>query len=257
MTDIIEEATQEPTQEISQEVAATPSQEEKSFIEMIQDPELKGSRSLANFKDLDGLAKSYINLEKKLGAPKEVEKYEPEAYKYDLPEDYTANNDIIATIKDKAIELGVKPEAFKALVETFAGKEKEAMEALKSSSREEYQTQLDEETKYLKEKTKLNPNEIIEKSRSAWGSFADPRYKDVFNNLDQGTQLVVADLLNNISSKISEGSIGKQQTNMLTKSEAQNKLDAIYSDPNHKYFTGDSKERQEIGAEIARLSSLA
>jgi len=44
-----------------------------SFIDQITDEEIKDSKSLSNFKDINGLAKSYVNLEKKLGSPKEPE----------------------------------------------------------------------------------------------------------------------------------------------------------------------------------------
>lgn len=231
------------------------SQNDTSWIESLSDAELKESKSLSNFKDVEALAKSYVNLEKKLGAPKEPEKYELDDYGYELPEGYQGNNEILDNIKGKAAELGVKPEAFKTLIEEFTSQEQDYIGKLQSEHQAELQKQIDEEAKYLKEKHNLAPKDIIEKSRNAWGSFADERYKDLFNNLDRGTQLVVADMLNNISSKISEGSIGKQETYMLTKQEAQNRIEEIYSNPS--YLNGDTATREALGEELMKLQKLA
>lgn len=249
--------TQEATSAESAPVETNNEVAQKSWIDSIADAELKESKSLANFKDIEALAKSYVNLEKKLGAPKEPEKFELDDYSYDLPENYEGNNEIIDNLKQKAAELGLKPEAFKTLVEDFTKQEMDYISKVQSDQQAEYQQQLDEEAKYLKEKYNASPKDIIEKSRNAWGSFVDPRYKDLFNGLDQGMQLVVADMLNNISSKISEGSIGKQETYQLTRQEAQNKINDIYSNPSHAYFTGDTDTRRKIGEEIAKLQKLA
>ena len=86
------ETTSETTSETKQPVS--------SFLDLITDEDLKSSKSLSNFKDINGLAKSYVNLEKKLGAPKEPEKYEAEQYKI---EDIDESDKILNTIKDKAI----------------------------------------------------------------------------------------------------------------------------------------------------------
>ena len=75
---------------------------ETGFLDQITDEEIKGSKSLSNFKDINGLAKSYINLEKKLGAPKEPESYAPDDYTYELPENYQANDDLLNLVKDKS-----------------------------------------------------------------------------------------------------------------------------------------------------------
>lgn len=247
---------QEATSVEDTQVEATNEQaQESSWIESLSDAGLKESKSLSNFKDVEALAKSYVNLEKKLGAPKEPEKYELDDYGYELPEGYQGNNEILDNIKSKAAELGLKPEAFKTLVEEFTSQEQDYVGKLQSEHQAELQKQIDEEAKYLKEKHNLAPKDIIEKSRNAWGSFADERYRDLFNNLDQGTQLVVADMLNNISSRISEGSIGKQETYMLTKQEAQNRMEEIYSNPS--YLSGDTATREALGKELMKLQKLA
>lgn len=240
-----------PVVDVTTPEAATP-----SFAESISDPDLKAYVEKAGYKDINGVIKSAQHLEQKLGAPKEPETFKSEDYTYELPENYEANKDLLGSIQEKAVELGIKPEAFKDLVETFTGQEHEAIQKMQSDNEVEFQKELDEVADHFKEKNKLAANDMIEKSRNAWGSFVDPKYKDVFQNFDKGTQLVVADMLNNISSKVTEGTIGKQSTNGLTKSEAQSRLDAIQGDPSHKYWTGDSRERAELGQEVIRLSKL-
>ena len=128
MTDQIENT------EVSAENAPVETNNETSFLDQITDEEIKGSKSLSNFKDINGLAKSYINLEKKLGAPKEPENYAPEDYTYELPENYQANDDLLNLVKDKSVELGIKPEAFKQLVETFTGEESKIIQGIQADN---------------------------------------------------------------------------------------------------------------------------
>jgi flagellar motility protein MotE (MotC chaperone) len=227
-------------------VEATPDQ---SWIEQLSDSELKGSKSLANFKDIDGLAKSYINLEKKLGAPREDVKYSAEDYGYELPEDYEPNEEILGSIKDKAFELGVKPDAFKALVETFVGKESEALNQLNLNQKE----QADQIQESLKKEWGNKYEERLEQADKTWQQLTSPEDDKVLDGLQPDAKLAIAKLMDNISQKISTPSIGKQEgTSLLTKEEASNKIQAIYNDKDHPFHRGD----QSAVAEVFELNKV-
>lgn len=220
--------TDENLEQGNSEIETSNEVESKSIIDMITDEELKGSKSLSNFKDINGLAKSYIHLEKKLGAPKEPEKYEADKYTYDLPENYKANGNILDEVKSKAVELGLKPEAFKTLVETFTNKEMAFMLDESKKQEEEFNNQLNAEKEFIKGKTGQEADKLIETSKGTWQKFVDPRYKDLFDNFDKGTQIVLADLMNSIASKVSEPNTGKQSLgSSISKAEALEKIEAI------------------------------
>ncbi len=218
-----------------------PSQE--NWINQLTDNDLKSSKSLANFKDIDGLAKSYINLEKKLGAPREDVEYKAEDYTFELPEDYTANDDILNPVKDKAIELGIKPEAFKELVQTFTGKESEVLGQLEQDKQE--QTAKIQES--LKKEWGNKYEERLENADKIWQQFTSAEDDKVLETLQPDAKLAIAKLMDNIGQKITSPSIGKQEgATLLTREEANNKIQAIYKDKDHPFHRGEPSAVAEI-----------
>lgn len=215
----------------------------QSFLESITDEELKGSKSLADFKDINGLAKSYVNLEKKLGAPREPESFKAEEYTYNLPENYEANDDIMGVVKEKAVELGISPKNFGALIETFATKENEIL----ASMQEEQQQSQKQFQDSLKEEWGASYEDKLKAADDTWRLVAPQEADSMLSQLPAEQQVVIAKVMDNIASKISEESIGKQNNNFnLTKDEASNKLAKIYEDSNHPYFKGDQAAVAEV-----------
>lgn len=157
--------------------------------------------------------------------------YAPEDYSYEAPENYEANEEILGVVKAKAQELGVKPEAFKSLVESFMGSEQGVLTQMQEKQEAEFNAQLKEESDFIKLKTGLDSEKLIEQSKTTWANFADPKYKDVFDNFDKGSQLVIADLLNNVASKVSEPSTGKQAPSYsMSKESALDKISEVRAD---------------------------
>lgn len=222
---------------------AVEQQEQQSWIDQLSDNDLKSSKSLANFKDIDGLAKSYINLEKKLGSPKEDVEYKAEDYTFELPEDYTPNNDILDPVKEKAIELGIKPESFKELVQTFAGKEAEVLGQLN----QQQQDQANEIQESLKKEWGNKYEERIEAADKVWQQFTSPEDDKILETLEPTAKLAIAKLMDNISQKITSPSIGKQEgATLLTREEADNKIQAIYKDKDHPFHRGEPSAVAEV-----------
>lgn len=228
MTDQINEISENNiTPNDTPETTENTTPEEVSFLDQITDEDLKKSKSLANFKDLNGLAKSYINLEKKLGAPKEPERYEEKDYTYQLPENYKVNEDLINPIREKAIELGVKPEAFKQLVETFTSKEHEILQQSEESVEAEIKALQDG----LKKEWGESYDNNLKIAEDTFKRFATEEDQDRFTKLSPEGQLAVAKIMHNVSTKIGEGvqgKIGNAQTT-LTREEALAKISEIRS----------------------------
>lgn len=201
---------------------------ETSFLDQITDEEIKGSKSLSNFKDINGLAKSYINLEKKLGAPKESESYEVEDYTYELPENYQANDDLLNLVKDKSVELGIKPEAFKQLVETFTGKENELIQGIQADN----EVKINELQNSLKEEWGNSYDANLKISEDTFKRFATEEDQEQFASLLPEGQLVVAKIMHNVSQQIGEGTQGKVGNSQggLTKENALAKISEIRND---------------------------
>ncbi len=212
---------------------------ETSFLDQITDEEIKGSKSLFNFKDINGLAKSYINLEKKLGAPKEPESYAPEDYTYELPENYQANDDLLNLVKDKSVELGIKPEAFKQLVETFTGKENEVIQGIQADN----EAKINELQNSLKEEWGNSYDANLKISEDTFKRFATEKDQEQFASLPPESQLAVAKIMHNVSQQIGEGTqgkVGNAQIN-LTKEQALHNIENIMNNLDHPYHRGDPK----------------
>ena len=157
--------------------------------------------------------------------------YAPEDYSYQAPENYTPNEELLGAIKTKAQELGIKPEAFKTLAETFMGLEQGIMSKTTEEQEAQFQAQLKEESDFLRQKNGLDAEKLIESSKTVWGNFVDPRYKDLFDNFDKGTQLVLADMLNNISNRVGEPKTGKLDSGFsMSKESALSKIAEIRAD---------------------------
>ena len=232
--------------EIAQETSteATPFNFANYFPEDVKsDPDFERISKNMPLDKPELLAKELYHKTKHFGKVKEEmrkelegefnKQYASEEYSYDLPENYQANEELLGSVKEKALELGIKPDAFKALVETFTGKEQEYLSSLQSKQEEEFNNQLKEESEFLKSKNGLDADKLIEKSKTAWSNFVDPRYKDLFENFDKGTQLVLADMLNNISSRVSEPSTGKQESSYtMSKDTALSRIAEIRADRN-------------------------
>jgi|DEB0MinimDraft_6_1074348.scaffolds.fasta_scaffold05927_5 hypothetical protein len=228
MTDQIENTEVSAENATSAENAPVETVNETSFLDQITDEEIKGSKSLSNFKDINGLAKSYINLEKKLGAPKEPENYAPEDYTYELPENYQANDDLLNLVKDKSVELGIKPEAFKQLVETFTGEESKIIQGIQADN----EARINELQNSLKEEWGNSYDDNLKIAENTFKRFATEEDQEQFASLSPEGQLAVAKIMHNVSQQIGEGTQGKVGNSQggLTKEDALVKISEIRND---------------------------
>jgi hypothetical protein len=214
-----------------------------SWIDNIQDSELKSSKSLSNFKDVEGLAKSYVNLEKKLGQPKEPEKYEADQYNYEFGEDYKPHEAIYKSFTDKAIELGVKPDAYKELIETYVKSEQQAI----NDFNKEQEALNEEFTSKLKEDWGNDYSKNLEKAENLWTKFAPENADKMFSKMTPDMKGAVAKAMFNISKTMSDSHVeAPNKTQDLTKEEIQNKIKAIYSDKNHPWHKGAKEGLEEM-----------
>ena len=223
-----ETSTEESTQETTQSPAFNLGE---YFPEDVRsDPDFERISKNMPLDKPEMLAKELYHKTKHFGKVKEEmrkelegesnKEYTPEEYSYEAPENYEANEEILGVVKAKAQELGVKPEAFKALVESFMGSEQGVLSQMQEQQEEDFNTRLKEEADFIKSKTGLDSEKLIEQSKTTWANFADPKYKDVFDNFDKGSQLVIADLLNNVASRVSEPSTGKQAPSYTMSSDS-------------------------------------
>jgi hypothetical protein len=231
-----------------------------------KDPEF--DKYSKNFpKDLQGIAKDYYHKNKHFGKARDVVKaeleaelnkpaeYKPEDYSYELPEGYEIENEILDVAKNKARELGIKPEIAKQFI-------KEIFTAdAKIANKLDEEMQVQEKAKYETEKA------ITEGLKKEWGFEYENNVKladttlaklttlEDYNkivSLPKDIQATIAKVFHKIGTRMSEGAIGG--TGQPTMS-AQSKINSIMADPNHAYHRGDHKAVNEVMAlytEIAK-----
>lgn len=214
---------------------------EKIYNQLAKDPTAALKDSLHKTKHFGKVKEEVrIELEKELG---KKEEFKAEDYTYEKPE-YEVNEDIINTVKDKAVELGIKPEAFKALVQTFFTKEGEALKALQA----EQQASQNEMQDSLKEQWGDKYEERLEKANKTWNALMPEGDDKLMSELPENAKLAISKIMDNISGKISEGFIGKGGggNKGLDKLQALNKIQEIRNDLNSPFNKGDFRAQEEM-----------
>ena len=171
------------------------------------------SKNIPN--DLNALVKDLYHKTKHFGKARDVVKAELEAelnktyeendYQYKMPENYSLEDELLTNAKTKAIELGIKPEQFKSFMETM------------------FEADFKIKLQYF---TSTEDDEKIQ-------------------NLPADAKILLAKIMDKVSQKIQEPSIGKLSA-LSSQDDAQSKIDKILSNPNHLYHKGDLEAVNEV-----------
>jgi hypothetical protein len=221
-----------------------------SWLDSIEDTELRNSKSLQDFKNIGNLAKGYVNLVKKLGQPKEPEKYEADQYNYEFGEEYTPHEGIYKSFTDKAIELGINPNHFKEFIKTYVDSEQQAI----NDFNKEREALNEEFTSQLKEEWGNDYSKNLEKAENLWTKFAPESADKMFSKMTPEMKGAVAKAMFNISKTMSDSHVeapNRQQD--LTKEEIQNKIDEIRNDRSHAYFNASHKDHKKANEYMTNL----
>jgi len=224
------------------------------FVEGLSE-ELQQEKSLSDFKDVDGLAKSYVELSKHMGSSVKVpgdmateddwSKFykrmgrpdSPDAYdlmKPELPEGYEYNNDREIAFREKALQAGLTPKQAKAMYDHTIGSDISNFESSISSTKETKEAV--QET--LKKVWGADFDRNLGLAVGAIDRFFDEDSVDVVKNL-AASNAGVAAALHKIGSAIGEDrNSGNQMghgTVKLTSKEAWAKIKEAQHDPKSAY----------------------
>jgi hypothetical protein len=202
-----------------------------SWLESIVSDELRTNKSISNFRDVDNLAKGYINLEKKLGSPtpspiEPAKSYSVEDYLIEIPAgDKQANTEsILAPVKAKAAELGIDPKAFQELMGTYFDGESNISKSAQDKEDAKASEEQNKAESLLKEEWGESFDEKINLADATWQRFAPKEYDDMLNTLDPSGKAAIARVMSNIGESISEPHMGKQSDNSLTRESIENRI---------------------------------
>ena len=167
--------------------------------------------------------------------------YNAELYNYELPENYTIEDEILNTAKTKAAELGINPESAKAFMS----------EIFKADSQVE--ARLAAEAKVAQEKTVADLKaewgsdyeKRLEKANNTWSYFTSPEDDALIEKMPADAKALLSRVMDKIGQKISEPSIGKLNP-ASSPNDAQSEITRIFNDKTHPYHRGDSKAVMQV-----------
>ena len=207
------------------------------------------SKNIPN--DLNALVKDLYHKTKHFGKARDVAKAELEAemnkptsyeendYQYKLPENYTIEDELLGSAKAKAIELGIKPEQFKSFMETML----ESDAKIKSLQEQELKKAEEEATQSLRKEWGVDYDKKLNKAETMLQYFTSAEDDEKIQNLPTDAKILLAKLMDKVSQKIQEPTIGKLNFSPAT---TQDKINAILQNKDHLYHKGDRAATNEV-----------
>lgn len=207
------------------------------------------SKNIPN--DLSALVKDLYHKTKHFGKARDVAKAELEAemnkptsykendYQYKLPENYAIEDELLGSAKAKAIELGIKPEQFKSFMETMF----ESDAKIKFLQEQELKKAEEEAAQSLRKEWGIDYDKKVNKAETMLQYFTSTEDDQEIQSLPTNAKILLAKLMDKVSQKIQEPTIGKLN---FSPSTAQDKIDAILKNKEHLYHKGDSRATHEV-----------
>lgn len=237
-TPTVEETPTPPAQE-APVPDATP--DNSSQLTDLLSDELKTSKALGNFKDVDGLAKSYVHLNSMLGkrfdelSPEELKGYyskmgrpeEPD--KYELP--VVANNELDGWYRDNVFKLGLNQKQARSLMESYT--ELEQMKMQEMTQQNEAMT--NEWEQGLKQEFGTAFEQRVDTAKKAVKEFGGEELRDYLNETGLGNHPAMVKAFAKIGQNLKEDTLTDTQVSAnfgTTPNEALQKISNLKRDPN-------------------------
>lgn len=242
-----------PVMETPSEVASGGSGNE--FLNMIPE-ELRSHPSISPIKDVENLARSYVNAQRLIGADKiavpvnptdeDLDRIydrlgrpeSPKDYKFDL-DGNVITEEVAANYADVAHKLRLTPDQAKGVLDYY----RSAVEQFDSNSLENAEIAKEQTVQSLRQEWGRAFDQKIEAAARVAQEFADP---EMFNiTLADGSKLgdnaefikafaKIADFRQSVTSEDTVAEMS--QSNVMTPATAQAEIDAIMNDKSHAYW---------------------
>lgn len=213
--------------------------EELRFIDTLNE-ELRGQKALQDFKDVDGLAKSYLHLTSMIG--KKVSDLSPEelgeiygklgrpesAQEYSLPD--SVNEELKGWYQDSAHKLGLTQEQARNLAESYM----ELEQAKMSEHQAAIEAQQDEWIGQLKSEFGGAFDKRVETAKKAVEAFGGAELKAAMDSTGLGNHPAMVKAFAQIGKEMLEGGLTQTEATAtfgLTPEDAKQKISNLKRDP--------------------------
>jgi hypothetical protein len=260
-----------PVMETPSEVASGGSGNE--FLNMIPE-ELREHPSISPIKDVENLARSYVNAQRLIGADKiavpvnptdeDLDRIYDRLGRPESPSDYgfdvdgnVITEEVAANYADVAHKLRLTPDQAKGVLDYY----KTAVEQFDSNSLESAEIAKEETVQSLRQEWGRAFDQKVEAAARVAQEFADP---EMFNiTLADGSKLgdnaefikafaKIADFRQSVTSEDTVAEMS--QSNVMTPATAQAEIDAIMNDKSHAYW--DRKNPIARNKAVERMQHL-
>jgi len=134
-----------------------------------------------------------------------VKTFKEEDYTYQPPEGVELNQDLYASAKAKALELGIAPDKFSSFYDSVLKREIELSTKAKEESELSHQKALDD----LKKEWGSRFEERMARANERWQFFTGTEDDSLLDNLDANGKVALTKIMDKIAEKISDPVIGK------------------------------------------------
>lgn len=167
--------------------------------------------------------------------------FQADQYTYEMPEGYNIEEELTATAKQKAMELGIKPEQFKGLMEEMF----KADHALTSKQELQAKEANDAAIESLKNEWGSNYDKKMEEANRMWQFLTSPEEDAILDKMDATAKVAISKIMSKIAAKTSETPIGKLNP-VASKDAIQAEIARIQQDKAHPYHRGDPSAVQQM-----------
>lgn len=267
------EGNQSPSKDESAPPAQNNPPKEQAWYESLPE-ELKSEASIKNFKDVQSLAKSYLNAQKmigaekisipgkhateedwqnvfkKLGLPESVDKYDVK-----FSDGVTIQEDFIKGFKEAALKAGVLPKQAQALASWFSDINKQSEETVAAEIKKNYETQVNN----LKKEWGEAFNRNLSRAHGVLNKFADKELIEYLETTGLGNDTRLVKLFASIGESFKEDSVINpgEFSAAMTPKEALSEANKIMGDMGHPYNRADHPNHKKAVEEVQALFKLA
>ena len=241
--------------------------EANTNITNILSDDLKEIGELSKFKDVNELAKSYVNLNKLLGkrfsdlSQEELNQYYTKLGKPEKHEDYVLPEEGKAEDRDWykniVFEAGLTKEQAKLVYEKYIEKERSASIQRNQEIEKSQQQAVD----VLKAEFGTAFDQRLNLAKSAVREFGGEEIVKILNDSGLGNNAAIIKMFANIGKNFQEDKIissDKSKQFGLTPTDARNKINMLKKDPEimRAYMDGTHHKHRQVVAEMSQLYEL-
>jgi len=230
-----------------------------SILDHITDDDLKKDESLGKFDSVDKLAKSYKELEKKLGSNANQEQAPEDPSEYQLPglaEDaqFQPNEEFTEEFKQKAQELGLTPTQVKELYGWYV----EGVGEKEVGQRQEQAQQFREQSEQQLKKEFGNAyDEKIKHAADAVKQFGGEDLQEVLDKTGLGDHPAIVKTFAEVGRNLAEDTVGGSAKGEFgrTPEQAQEQIKELRQDPTvwQQYIDKGKPGHNEAGEKMTAL----